>query len=154
MRNIKNIFVLLIGFLFSTILLANNEPVEVMKKEGNKKEVAVMYSVVDGSVKLFYEPTEVTEFTRTGEYDFTAIATQEIDIFYIGTNEEVEQINAGNYKRLIKKHLPNALELHKRLGKRGFRFENVPSMVLYYNKRVIGNKVPLSKTDIYRPSAS
>lgn len=154
MKKIPHIIILLFCLFIGSIALANNEPVVVNKIIGNEKEIAVMYLAVDGPVKLFYEPTDVIEYERTNENGFTAIASKEIDLFYIGTGKEVEQINPGNYKRLVQKYLPQATELHKRIGKRGFRFENLPSMVLYYNKHLTGKRTPLTKKEIARILAS
>ncbi len=131
-------------FLIGTSLVGNENPVFVMKKEGENKIATLMYQTVDGPVKLFYEPADVIVF----EDRSTTITTLEANLFYIGTSNEVEQINSGNYKRMVKKYLPNAHELHKRLGKRGFRFENLPSMILYYNKNILEKNQPITKTEI------
>ena len=131
-------------FLTGIYLIGNDKPVVVMKIEGEKKRATLMYQTVDGPVKLYYEPADIIVF----EDKSTTITTLEVDLFYIGTNNEVEQINSGNYKRMVKKYLPNAQELHQRLGKRGFRFENLPSMILYYNKNILEKNQPITKTEI------
>ena len=142
--------ILLLCLFFGTTILANNEPVMVLKVIGNEKEAVYMYQAVDGPIELFFESTEVTEYGRNSENGFFAVATKRVNLFYIGTGKEVERINPGNYKRLIQKYLPNAPELHKRIGKRGFRFENLPSMVLYYNKHKTDNPTPLTKKEVAR----
>lgn len=127
---------------------ANNEPMAVTKIVGADKEVTLMYQIVEGAVNLFYEPTDVIQYKIKDQEGFVAVNTVEVDIYYIGIGKEVEQINPGNYKRFIRKYLPNASELYQRLGKRGFRFENIPSMILYYNKSVVGKSQPLTKSDL------
>ena len=66
----------------------------------------------------------------------TSIQTEQVMVrrYFLGNSLEVEEVTHENYKALIKKYLPNAPELHKRLGKFGFRFENVRYMVQFYNK--------------------
>lgn len=141
----KNVSIFLSLFFFIGFSLkGSNEPVVVMKVDGENKITTVMFQVVEGAVKLFYEPTDILVF----EDRSTTITTIDVDLFYIGTSNEVEQINSGNYKRLVKKYLPNAPDLHQRLGKRGFRFENLPSMILYYNKNVVGESKPITKAEI------
>jgi len=135
MKSIPKIIFLLIGLFLGNALMANNEPVVVLKKDGSEKKETVMYQVVDGAVKLFYEPTAITEYERTSEDDFVAINTRMVNIYYIGTGNEVEQINPGNYKRLIKKYLINEPKLHKKLDKKNFRFEKLPSIISSFNKR-------------------
>lgn len=54
--------------------------------------------------------------------------------YFIGTENALEEITSYNYKELIRKYLPNAPDLHKRLGKKGFRFENIRYMIRFYNK--------------------
>ena len=54
--------------------------------------------------------------------------------YYLEVNKNLIHIHASNYKRVIKKYLPNAPDLHKRLGKLGFRFENIQYMIEFYNK--------------------
>lgn len=66
----------------------------------------------------------------------TSLQTERVTInrYFLGNAQEVEEVTTDNYKAMIKKYLPNAPELHKRLGKFGFRFENVRYMVQFYNK--------------------
>lgn len=54
--------------------------------------------------------------------------------YFIGNDEGIEAIYSGNYKELIPQYLKNAPELYSRLGRNGFRFENLPSMIIYYNR--------------------
>lgn len=133
----NTIFFLGIFLLLANSVKANDELVVVTKANRNKKEVVVMYKKIDGAVKLFYEPANIA-------------SSIEQNIYYIGFNKEVEEINSRNYKQLIKKYLPEVKDLHQRLGKRGFRYENIPSMILYYNKLITGNIAPFTKSEITR----
>lgn len=53
--------------------------------------------------------------------------------YFLKLGEKVEKITPYNYKRVLKKYLPNAPDLHQRLGKPGFRYANIPSIIRYYN---------------------
>ncbi len=150
MKKISIIIILLCSLLSNDSLSANNEPVVVLKKEGSSKKIAVMYPAVEGPINLFYESTEVIEYKRISGQGFVPVTIRNVDVYYIGVGREVEQVNAGNYKRLVKKYLPDATDLHQRLGKRGFRFENIPSMVLYYNKRGDDKVAPMTRKEIRR----
>lgn len=66
----------------------------------------------------------------------TSLQTEQVPInrYFLGNDQGVEEVTSDNYKAMVKKYLPNAPELHKRLGKFGFRFENIRYMVQFYNK--------------------
>ena len=146
-----NYSLLIFCLLFGTTIFANNtEPIMVLKIVGEEKKMAYMYQTVDGPVKLFFETNEVVEYQRNSIDGFFAVGTRKVNYFYIGTGtgNEVERISSGNFRRLVRKYLPDATDLHKRIGKRGFRFENLPSMILYYNKHISENPTPLTKQEI------
>lgn len=69
--------------------------------------------------------------------DYVKAATvipQEMTLHYfIEKERRIERITEYNYKKLIKNYLPDAPDLHKSLGKLGFRFENIPHMIQFYN---------------------
>lgn len=54
--------------------------------------------------------------------------------YFLKIGNKIEKLTPLNYKKLIKRHLVNATLLHQELGKKGFRFENIPSMIDYYNR--------------------
>lgn len=70
--------------------------------------------------------------SRNGMY--AAEEKIQVERFFLGAGDVLEEVTSYNYKFLIKKYLPKAKELHKRLGQVGFRFENVRYMIQYYNK--------------------
>ena len=150
-RKKLNFSLLFFGLLFGTTIFANNtEPIMVLKVEGEEKKMAYMYQTVDGPIQLFFEIDEVVEYQRDGINGFFAVGTRKVNYLYIGTGtgNEVERISPGNFRRLVRKYLPDATDLHKRIGKRGFRFENLPSMILYYNKHISENPTPLTKQEV------
>ncbi|MEM6319901.1 MAG: hypothetical protein AAF960_19675 [Bacteroidota bacterium] len=58
-----------------------------------------------------------------------------------------ELITPANFRKLAKKYFADTPELSKRIGKRGFRYENLPFMILYHNKSIKkGN--PLTIADV------
>lgn len=54
--------------------------------------------------------------------------------YFLKFRNQVEKVTPYNYKKILKRYLPNAPELHRRLGKPGFRYENLPSIIRYYNE--------------------
>ncbi len=125
---------LLLYLLIGNISLAHNEPTMVTKVIGNDTEIVYMHNVVQGPINLFSESTPITAYIWTKENGFEAVTTKEVDVFYIGIGSKVEQINAGNYNRLLKKYLPNSPKLHKRIGKKGFSYKDLPTIISYYNR--------------------
>ena len=88
--------------------------------------------IVKGPLNLFVYSYLRPETIDTGLREIPAGVVQE-QRFFLGVNGEVVEITSGNYKKMIKRHLPNAKYLHKRLGKVGFRYQNLSSMVEFYN---------------------
>lgn len=54
--------------------------------------------------------------------------------YFLQSGDKIEKVSPYNYKKVLKRFLPNAPELHRRLGKPGFRYENISSIVRYYNE--------------------
>lgn len=88
--------------------------------------------IVKGPLNLFVYAYFRPETIDTGLRVVPA-GTVEEKRFFLGVNGEVIEITSSNYKKMIKRHLPNAKHLHKRLGKVGFRFQNLSSMIQFYN---------------------
>ena len=143
--NQKITFFLTIGIVFiSSNLFGNNDPVLVTTIEDNKPIEVSMDLELNGAIKLFSILKEEVELINVE----TEILPSENTItlnnlvlhpdkdFYIGFGSKVEVVTPGNYKKLVKKYFTAAPELVHRVGKRGFRYKNLPSMILYYNKTV------------------
>jgi hypothetical protein len=114
---------------FLTLAKANNDPT---KLNLNGEEIQVQ-QIAFGKLKLFVNVTKQQTLVEAG-FDFYTTEEQEIERFFISENGFTEEVTPGNFKRLIHKYMPNAPDLHKRLGKQGFRFENLPQMITFYNK--------------------
>lgn len=118
-------------FLLSSMpqnALANNDV--VMIRIGNGYVAAD--HIVKGPLNLFVYTYDRPETIDTGLRVVPAGTVTE-QRFFLGVDGEVIEITSSNYKKMIKRHLPNAKHLHKRLGKVGFRFQNLSSMVQFYN---------------------
>ena len=109
-------------------LQANNNPVTLMIAG-----VATPAThLVSGEINLYVvyrtemQMIPVNFHYRTG--------TVESSTFFIGVGEALEELKPSNYKKIIRKHLANAPYLHKQLGKPGFRYENIPYMIEFYNR--------------------
>lgn len=54
--------------------------------------------------------------------------------YFLKFRDRMEKLTPYNYKKMLRKCLPNAPDLHRRLGKPGFRYENLVSIIRYYNE--------------------
>jgi hypothetical protein len=87
-----------------------------------------------GAVDYYHSIGYETKVIPMGSGHFFEREKVRIERYFLRTGDALEEITPYNYKEMIKKYLPNAPELHKRLGKFGFRFENVRYMIQYYNR--------------------
>lgn len=131
-------------------LLGNNDPVLVTTIKNNKPIEVPMQLEIDGELKLYSVLQEDVDSTdreeSVNDFDFMTWILHPDKDFYIGHGNKVEAITPSNFKRIAKKYFAKAPELAKRIGKRGFRYKNLPAMILYYNKS-IANKSGLTKAD-------
>lgn len=119
------------------ILLGTNNPT-FLKKIKNSKETKLLLLEIDGPIQLFSKITDTYEIVEVNENSFREISTGVVKEYYIGTDKEevVEFVIPANFKKVAKKYFADTPELAKRIGKRGFRYENLPFMILYHNKLV------------------
>ena len=127
-------FALLTAFIVGAhpLLASDGEEINrdtILKLTPNGEEIAVEPLIV-GEVSLYRQPYEESQVRLE-------VIGPELHVikhrYFIG-GEIVEEINLDNYRPLIKKYLVNAPELHQKLGRSGFRHENIPSMIVYYNR--------------------
>lgn len=154
--NHKIISILVISILFSIgNLWSTNNPIIVTTIANEKTVEIAMHLEIDGAVKLYSvlkeEATlidaEAEVVPTTNKVNFINWVLHPNKDFYIGFGDNVEAITPGNFKKLVKKYFVNAPELTQRIGKRGFRYKNLPSMILYYNK-VVNKEEALTKKDL------
>ena len=139
-----------IGILFFSfgILSSTNNPV-ILKKTKNSKELTLLLLEIDGPIQLFSKVTDTYEIVEVNENSFREISTGVIKEYYIGTDKEevVEYVIPANFKKVAKEYFADTPELAKRIGKRGFRYENLPFMILYHNK-LVGKGETLTVADV------
>ena len=58
----------------------------------------------------------------------------EVPQFFIGTTDLI-RIDEWNYEGVLKQLMKDKPILIKKLGRQGFRFENIRQMVYYYNQQ-------------------
>ncbi len=151
--NQKTILLLSIAIIINhASLLGNNDSLLIDTSIDEKPVEVAMNLEIDGAVKLYsalkediYEETEKM-FSTKNEKFLKWILNADKN-FYIGIGDKAELITLNNYKRLAKKYFSATPELVKRIGKRGFRYKNLPSMILYFNK-MTANEGGLTKADI------
>lgn len=145
----KKLFLSLIMLLFVSFVFGNTNPIAVLKKEKNSKVPVLMIQEIDGVIQLYSTVKEVYETVVVNEDHIRQVKTGIIKEYYIGNNstEVVEMIIPGNFKKVAKKYFSNTPELAKRIGKRGFRYENLPFMILYHNK-LLSSGETLTATDV------
>lgn len=126
---------------------ANNGVVYVTKIENKKKIVVPMVLEIDGDIKMYSMQTSETEIVQINEAVIREVIIENQKEYYLGHGLEAEIVTVGNFKKVAKRYFSDTPDLVKRIGKRGFRYENLPSMVLYHNKLKSKGR-PLTKMDI------
>lgn len=129
MKNLTLLFCLMLTLPLSGLAGDKSTPKEdpVIEKEIDGEMVDVQ-PMITGEIGLYRRAFQRKNIDHMGEV--TEITWYR---FYIGS-DKIEEITPKNYRVLIKKHLKDAPELHRKLGRFGFRFVNVPSMIMYYNR--------------------
>jgi len=149
--NQKIIFLSLISiFLIQNTLLSSNDPILVTTKKEDKLVKVSMNLEIEGAVKLYSvlkKDIVEEDGVSAKEVTLTNWVLHPNKDFYIGAGAEAEMITPLNFKRLAKKYFTAIPELTKKIGKRGFRYKNLPSMILFYNK-MMTNQGGLTKEDV------
>ena len=128
-------------------LLGNNEVVSVLATDKKKPLIVedhiYMDMEINGVVQLYSvlkEEIELidTELLSNGlekeAKDWTLANNRDYFIGYDNVN--VEAITPSNFKRIAKKYFSDLPELSGIIGKKGFRYKNLPTIILFYNKRI------------------
>ena len=145
----KKLLLSTIILFFVGVVFGNTNPKVVLKKAKNIKDPILMRQEIDGPIQLYSKVIDVYETVVIGANNVRQVKTGVIKEYYIGTNSagEVEMILPANFKKVAKKYFADTPELGKRIGKRGFRYENLPFMILYHNKLVDKGKT-LTAADV------
>ncbi len=146
----KSIWVLLISSFFHfqaqagvllPISVHSDSTLLIKPMTTHQGDVKWVELLVPGHIKLYREAVSADNFVAVDNR--TVITQDQIAYrYWIGT-DRIEPIDRLNYRPLIKSYMPEAKTLHKRLGKYGFRFENLPSMIVYYNQFYAGDGEPM-----------
>ena len=97
------------------------------------KEKMAAYHVVKGQINL-YAVIEYETVVDSENGNYFVTKEEPFLVYYLKVHDEMIHVHPSNYKKVVRKYLPNAPYLHKRLGKVGFRFESLRYMVEFYNK--------------------
>ena len=88
--------------------------------------------VVTGRVDLYRRPDWIRQTpdpSRRGRQPAFQLGYQ-----YLIGRDTLAVVDLYNYKKMVRRLLPEAAYLHRKLGRQGFRFENLPQMLTYYNR--------------------
>ncbi|MEL7123133.1 MAG: hypothetical protein AAFO07_27030, partial [Bacteroidota bacterium] len=128
----KNVFVLLsfVLLIFSSSAIQASDEIVKIKYDG-----VDLYAehLVKGNLNLFLnQQLEKTVLQKPENKYETALVN--VKRYFIGVEDQIIEITPLNYKQMIKKYLPHAPDLHNRLGKKDFQFENIEEMFTFYNE--------------------
>lgn len=142
----KKLILLITAIILINInLLANTEPKSeenktVLVEENLNLEVngtIQLYSVLKEDIELI-DTEAIPNANKTVTNNFTLVYNRD---YYIGfDNDHVEAITPTNFKRMAKKYFANVPELAEMIGKPGFRYKNLPTIILFFNKKIAENK--------------
>jgi len=143
----KRIIVLLVVMtLINGLLIGNNDPIEVNTEEDKRIEVSMTMEVY-GAVQLYSVLKEEIELINTevieepGKENRNNWHLAYNRDYFIGYNDnKVEAITPINFKQLAKKYFADLPILAASIGRKGFRYKNLPTIILYYNKQIIQGK--------------
>lgn len=143
----KDLLIIIVFALTSTQLLGNNDPIVVTVLDNNKPADVVLIQEIDGPLKLYSTFTEIKKIVQLSDEIFRDNGLTLKKQYYLGKGETVELITPGNFKKIARKYFTEFPELYQKIGKRGFRYENLPFMIMYHNKQVDKGS-PLTKEDV------
>lgn len=124
------------------LLLANDD---LVKLHYNGQDLKAKH-LVKGHLNL-YVSYQFAEKKVTGP-QYRKGKTRFVKRYFLKVEHHVEMISPYNYKKVLKKHMPNAPELHRSLGRIGFRYENIPSITRFYNEFRLEGTEPLEHLQI------
>ena len=131
-----SLFILPLSLLFSNQTLATNYPLDTLLSQV-EEEIVKAKKVVEGDICL-YECTIAIDPLSGNDTNGIAIEPEFTQRFFVLIRGEFISLKPGNYKKFIRRYLPEARDLHRQLGKRGFRYKNVPQMIRFYNRFYLG----------------
>lgn len=151
--NQKIILLLSAIFIFSNVTLSGNNDSTLIITINEETVKVEMDLEINGIMKLYsvlkadVDEEKIIEYATNDVTIFTNWVLNPDRDFYISIGNNTEIITPSNFKRLAKKYFTATPELAQKIGKRGFRYKNLPSMILYYNK-AMANQGGLTKQDV------
>lgn len=91
--------------------------------------------VVQGPLDLYLDHQYVRKRVTGPRY--RKQKTELVERYFLKVGGRIKKLTPYNYKRMIRRYLPEADHLHARLGQVGFRYENIDYMIQYYNDFVV-----------------
>lgn len=111
-----------------------------MQAQSNSKEVVVNLSgqrlkllQETSGLLILFSHTYMQREVRQVSHHFEELVETEQQRYFLFLRGNLLEVTPHNYRSVVREYLPLATDLHKRLGKRGFRYENLVQMVDYYN---------------------
>ena len=130
--------------MISSSTVEDNKPVETyMDMDMEIDGTIQLYSVLKEEIELI--DTELISDVHKKEAINWSLAYNR-DYFIGYSDTKVEAITPSNFKRIAKKYFADLPELAANIGKKGFRYKNLPTIILYYNKRITKGEA-LTKKD-------
>lgn len=127
----KNLLLtMLLGFMTLGMLQASQSGLIKETTRGNSIEVTLLN---DGRINLFSHESEI--IPATVPQDPLESYTRTHVSYYISKGEaKLIEIHCGNYKKVLSTHLADDEELTRKIGQKGFRFEDLQTIISQYNK--------------------
>lgn len=126
----KSAIFFFLSLIISLPLIASNKQVVKETQTGTSIEVEV---VQEGNISLFTNESQV--IPTTIPEDPLVSYTQTYTTYYIAKGEnDLLEIHCANYKEVLKTQMSDNQELSAKVGKRGFKFKELGSIIESYNK--------------------
>lgn len=105
-----------------------------MKKNISTGELLELDVIVNGPIQYFKHTSEGEAFLYEEAY---VGELGKVTKHYIGKQqfEVVEPITKSNYKKILRSYFYDAPDLLGQLGKKGYRFKDLPKWIEFYNKQ-------------------
>lgn len=123
----------------SSILTPERQDLPIITKTIISGQQVNVSPVVEGIMSLYFRMIPISEANLYNPY-FPDNEPAEVPQFFIG-KEELMRIDEWNYETILKQVMQDKPVLIKRLGRQGFRFENLKQMVYFYNQEELGKGV-------------
>jgi hypothetical protein len=123
-------FIILLGLIIGFSLNSFSNP--VVKKTTKGKQL-LMDIVLEGSIDLFSIESEVLKSTIPEDPMEDYFETK-ITLYVCNINgDEVTKLTSSNYKKVLSAYCDGKTELLEKIGKKGYRFNDIQKIIQEYN---------------------